>query len=212
MHAVMQILIDHGYLALFLAVLAEQFGLPVPASPFLVAAGALASVGQLNVTWALAIAMSGAMISDYTWFELGKRQGGFVLRWFNQKFAGSQSSGAMLQSAYLHYGPQSILISKFIPLFNIIAPQAAGTFKLAGWKFFALDTIAAFVWASAYMALGWVFHSRLGSIGSLIHRAGGVLGVLLVVAVAAFVFRRVCRESSRHLVWSCQQPGNLPGN
>ena len=33
MHNIMQVLVERGYLVLFVAVLAEQFGLPVPAPP-----------------------------------------------------------------------------------------------------------------------------------------------------------------------------------
>jgi membrane protein DedA with SNARE-associated domain len=105
----------------------NRLGLPVPAAPFLIAAGALAGLDESN------------LISDFAWFQLGKRKGGFLLQWFDRKSPEHQSYGAKLQSAYLHYGPPSILVSKFIPLFNIVAPQAAVTFRLAGPKFFALD-------------------------------------------------------------------------
>src|ERR1700733_4296148 len=134
MHNITQLLIEHGYAALFVAVLAEQFGLPVPAAPFLIAAGALAGLDRLSLVWALAIATSASLISDYTWFHLGKSQGSFILRWLGNRSPEPQSCAVRVQSAYSHYGPRSILVSKFVPVFNILAPQLAGTFRLRRWS------------------------------------------------------------------------------
>jgi membrane protein DedA with SNARE-associated domain len=152
----MQLLIEHGYVALFVAVLAEEFGLPVPATPFLIAAGALAGLDRLSPVWALTIATSASLISDFTWFQLGKSQGGFLLHWLGKRSPEPQSCAVKVQSTYSKYGPLSILVSKFVPVFNIVAPQLAGALRLARWKFFALDSTAALLWASVYMAVGWL--------------------------------------------------------
>jgi membrane protein DedA with SNARE-associated domain len=199
MHNVMQLLTEHGYVALFVAVLAEEFGLPVPATPFLIAAGALAGLERLSLAWALAIATSACLISDYTWFRLGKSQESFILRWLGKKSPEPHSCAVKVQSTYSQYGPRSILVSKFVPLFNILAPQLAGVFRLAPWKFFALDSTAALLWASAYMAVGWAFRSQLESVGLLLQRVGVFLGLALIVAVAALILRRIGSASARHL-------------
>lgn len=197
MHSFLQLLIDHGYVALFAAVLAEQFGLPVPATPFLIAAGALAGLERLSLSWALVIATSASLISDFTWFHLGKTQGSFLLRRLCRRSSEPQSCAVKVQSTYSRYGSQSILVSKFVPLFNILAPQLAGTFRWARWKFFALDSTAAFLWASAYMAVGWVFRSQLESIGPLLERVGIFVGLALIVGVAVSIFRRIGGASVR---------------
>src|SRR5262245_28879006 len=72
-------LVRHRYAVLFVAVLAEQLGLPVPAAPFLLAAGALAGMGQLDLGAALAVAVLAAGLSDVFWFELGRRRGARIL-------------------------------------------------------------------------------------------------------------------------------------
>lgn len=180
MHSITQLLIEHGYAALFVAVLAEEFGLPVPAAPFLIAAGALAGLDRLNFAWALAIATGASLISDFTWFHLGQSEGAFLLK----------RLGARSQSTYSQYGPRSILISKFVPVFNFLAPQLAGAFRLAPWKFFALDSAAAFLWASTYMAVGWMFRGQLESVGPILERTGVFLGLALIIAIAVVVVRR----------------------
>ena len=93
------------------------------------------------------LAICASLISDFTWFHLGKSQGGFILQWLRKRSPEPQSYAGKVQSTYSKYGPRSILVSKFVPLFNILAPQLAGVFRLARWKFFALDSTAAFLWA-----------------------------------------------------------------
>lgn len=198
MHNIMQLLIEHGYVVLVVAVLAEQFGLPVPATPFLIAAGALAGVERLSLGWSLAIATSASLISDYTWFRLGRSRGSFILHWLDRKSPEPQSCAIKVQSTYSHYGPRSILVAKFVPVFNILAPQLTGTFHLARWKFFALDSTAAFLWASAYMAVGWTFRGQLESVGPLLERLGIVLGLAVIVTVGTFFLRRIAGASARH--------------
>jgi membrane protein DedA with SNARE-associated domain len=202
MHNIMQLLIEHGYVALFVAVLAEQFGLPVPAAPFLIAAGALAGLDRLSPAWALAIATSASLISDYTWFHLGKSEGSFILNWLGKRCPEPQSCAVKVQSTYSRYGPRSILVSKFVPVLNILAPQLAGTFRLAPWKFFALDTTAVLLWTSAYMAVGWVFRTELESVGPLLQRVGVFLALALIIAVTASILQRIGRASARHLAAS----------
>ncbi len=75
MDPVIQFLLRHGYAVLFVFVLAEQIGLPLPAVPVLLAVGALAGTGQLSFPVALLVAAAAALLSDFTWYHLGRRRG-----------------------------------------------------------------------------------------------------------------------------------------
>ena len=78
MNGTVEFLVNYGYAALFACVLAEQIGLPVPAAPFLLAAGALAGLGKLAL--ALLLAVVASLIGDTVWYYLGKMRGMAVLR------------------------------------------------------------------------------------------------------------------------------------
>ena len=80
MNGTVEFLVSYGYAALFACVLAEQLGLPLPAAPFLLAAGALASAGKLNLAVALLLAVAASLIGDTVWYYLGKTRGMAVLR------------------------------------------------------------------------------------------------------------------------------------
>jgi rhodanese-related sulfurtransferase len=75
MQELLRVLSQHGYGLLFLFVLAEQLGLPVPALPVLLAVGALAGEGRLSLGWAVVVAVLGAAASDLVWYGLGPYRG-----------------------------------------------------------------------------------------------------------------------------------------
>ena len=76
----LQYLVRHSYIVLFASVLAQQLGVPLPSTPFIVAAGALAHTGQLSFGGAIFVAFSAAMIADLVWFEIGRLRGTRVLQ------------------------------------------------------------------------------------------------------------------------------------
>src|SRR3954453_18437096 len=80
MNGTIEFLVTYGYAALFACVLAEQLGLPLPAAPFLLAAGALARGGKLNLTVALLLAVAASLMGDTVWYYLGKSRGIAVLQ------------------------------------------------------------------------------------------------------------------------------------
>jgi membrane protein DedA with SNARE-associated domain len=75
-----EFLIQHSYILLFAWVLIEQIGLPVPAVPLLIAAGALAGSGKINLALAMGSAIIAALLADVFWYHLGRYRGGRVLK------------------------------------------------------------------------------------------------------------------------------------
>src|SRR5690348_10434496 len=80
MNHILPFLIHHGYTVVFIGVLLEQMGLPIPASPILLAAGALAGLGRFSFGEALALAAGAAVIADLAWYEMGRRKGHSILK------------------------------------------------------------------------------------------------------------------------------------
>jgi membrane protein DedA with SNARE-associated domain len=75
---IIDVLVRHGYLVVFCWVLAEQIGLPLPAVPFLLAAGALGGNGRLSLALVLAAAALASLVSDAIWYWIGRVGGGRV--------------------------------------------------------------------------------------------------------------------------------------
>src|SRR5256886_17650896 len=131
MDGVIDVLVGHVYLVVFGWVLADQIGLPLPAVPFLLAAGALAGNGRLSLALILAAAALASLASDTVWYWIGRVGGGRVLRWLCRIFLEPDSCVRRTQDAFGRYGARSLLFAKFVPGFNTAAPPLAGFVRIA---------------------------------------------------------------------------------
>ena len=195
MHNAMDFLIKHGYVVIFVAVFIEQIGLPVPSGPVLLAAGALVGFHRLSLAPVLALAVAASLICDSLWFGLGRRRGVSVLKFVCKVSIEPDTCVSKTHSAYLRYGPESLLISKFLPWFGTLGPPLAGMFNLAVWKFLLVDSGGALVWAGAYIVGGWLFRRQLEDVAAAMSRFGAWFGIgfgagLLVYLISKFVRRR----------------------
>jgi membrane protein DedA with SNARE-associated domain len=183
MHSVMAFLTHHGYAALFAAVLAEQLGLPVPATPVLIAAGALAGLDQLSLPRALGVAVVASVTSDLAWFYFGKRERTVVARFLAWLSFKPETCTAEQQRR----STRSILFSKFLPGLSLLISPLAGMMGLAVRKFLVRQSAAALLWAGAYMGIGWVFRGQLELVGAILERFGTALGAAATIALAGYV-------------------------
>src|SRR5262245_31194233 len=119
-------IIRYGVPLVFLNVLAEQLGAPIPAVPALVVAGALTRTGQMSSTHLLLGAVLASLIADYVWYELGRRFGYRILRTLCRISLSPDSCVRDTEARFERWGLKSLLIAKFIPGFSTVAPPLAG--------------------------------------------------------------------------------------
>src|SRR5437867_6997358 len=71
---------EYGEIVLVTMVFAEQIGLPLPAIPVLLAAGALAGVGKMNLGVVVSLSVIACFAGDVVWYELGRHRGRQALK------------------------------------------------------------------------------------------------------------------------------------
>jgi membrane protein DedA with SNARE-associated domain/rhodanese-related sulfurtransferase len=191
----MDFLTRYGYTALFVCVLAEQLGVPVPATPMLLAAGALAGLGKLNLAVALLLAVGAALLGDSVWYYLGKTRGMAVLRFLCTISLEPDTCVRKTNFAYAKHGARWLLFAKFIPGVSTIAPPMAGIYRVSPWRFVAMDGGGATLWAGVFLVAGWCFSGQIDAITALMSRLGvWVLGIGAVALVSYILFQRMQRS------------------
>jgi membrane protein DedA with SNARE-associated domain len=75
MEEVSAFLVQYGSLVLFSVVFGEQTGVPLPAIPVLLAAGALAGAGKMNLALAVLLSVAACLGGDVVWYQLGRYRG-----------------------------------------------------------------------------------------------------------------------------------------
>lgn len=187
MSTVLELLVKHGYLILFFAVMAEQIGLPLPSVPVIIAAGALAGLHEIHAVHALILAIAATLLADSLWFFFGRRRGLAILEFLAKMSLDPETYVSRAQSAYSRHRSGAILVSKFVPGLSTIVAPLAGFSRLALWKFLGLDALAALMWAGAYMGLGWIFRDQIELLADFLRRFGLWMGILAAAVLALYV-------------------------
>ncbi|HWO02128.1 MAG TPA: VTT domain-containing protein [Blastocatellia bacterium] len=182
-----EFLIRHGYVVLFVWVFAEQLGVPLPSTPLLLAAGALAGSGQINLALALGISVAAALLGDLIWYEFGRRRGGRVLTLLCKISLEPDSCVRKTETAFELRGARSLLIAKFVPGLNTMAPPLAGVIGMRLSRFVVFDALGALFYIGTFVGLGFVFSNQLEQVAARVASLGFSLVVLVVVAFAGYV-------------------------
>jgi len=191
----LQFLIQHGYAVTFFWVLAEQLGLPIPAIPVLLAAGALSGQGHLSTALVLLAAACASVISDTVWYEIGRRRGGKVLNFLCRISLEPDSCVRNTEAIFEKHGARSLVVAKFIPGFSTAAPPLAGVFHMKLPRFLVYDALGTLVWAGSFIGLGYAFSNQLETVALKVSQWGGGLFAVVVGGLAAYIlFKFVQRQ------------------
>ena len=183
----MELLQEHGLLVVFLTVLVEQIGLPIPAYPILIIAGAMIVQGKLGWAACLLVALLACMLSDQFWYQAGRWQGQRVLRLLCKISLSPDICVIQTENRFQRWGAKSLLISKFIPGFNTIAPPVAGASGMHRGRFMLFGSLGSLLWIGVALGLGAVFHRSIDKVLHMLGVMGGTALVVLAVLLGMFI-------------------------
>jgi membrane protein DedA with SNARE-associated domain/rhodanese-related sulfurtransferase len=184
-------LAKHGYWLLFLSVLARQACLPVPANLALLAAGALAGSGRLNLGASLVSSVLAFVLADLAWFEAGRRWGSRILHFACGISEDPSSCVRSANRSFARHGVKSLLISKFVLGLDAVAAPLAGASDTSRLKFLIFDALGATFWSGAYAVLGYAFSKQLDLVAAYASRTAAGLAVLLLIGMSFYVVYKI---------------------
>jgi membrane protein DedA with SNARE-associated domain/rhodanese-related sulfurtransferase len=190
MNETLQFLTQHGTLVLFVAVFAEQIGLPVPAFLFLIAAGALVGTGQMTLGVAVGAAVLAALLGDQLWYELGRRRGRHVLNWLCRISLEPTSCIRRMEDFFSRHGVHSLVVAKCIPGLSTIAPPLAGIVGLRVSQYLLYNGLGTVLWVSSGIGLGYTFSDQLEQVTSVIAYLGPTMILILLGGAAGYIFSK----------------------
>ena len=194
MNEAIEFLAQHGTLVLFVVVFAEQVGLPLPAVPFLIAAGALAGTGQMALGMAVGSAVLAALAGDQVWFELGRRRGRRVLNWLCRISLEPTSCVRRTEDFFARHGVRSLVVAKFVPGLSTIAPPLAGIVGLPVPQYLLYNGLGAILWVGSGIGLGYMFSDQLERALTLSAQVGPTVILLLLGGVTGYVVVKALRR------------------
>jgi membrane protein DedA with SNARE-associated domain/rhodanese-related sulfurtransferase len=177
----------YGLLIVFGTVLIEQAGLPIPALPVLLVAGALAVDGHVNWMLCLLASLAACLASDYFWFRAGRYYGKRILRLLCRISLSPDSCVSQTEDTFNRFGPASLVVAKFIPGFNTVAPPLAGALGTRTPRFLWLSAAGALLWSGAGLAVGAAFHGSVDGVLAAFESMGATAVEAILALLALFV-------------------------
>lgn len=177
---------EFGLLAVFLNVLLEQGGVPLPSWPLLIVAGALTISGTGIVPTVLAAAAA-SVVADAGWYIAGRQWGRKVLATLCRISLSPDSCVQQTESVFGRIGPRALLFVKFLPGLGMVTVAMAGITGLTLPVFFVLDALGGLAFVAFPVLLGRIFHDAVDSILITLERLGTYGGVLLIGLIALYI-------------------------
>jgi len=188
MQQLVHFIAQYGLAFVFVNVLPEQIGLPIPAIPTLVVAGALAMDGVISPLATLGAALLACTLGDAAWYTAGRVYGSRVMRLLCRISLSPDSCVRQTEYRFGRWGALTLVLAKFIPGLSTIAPPLAGSMRLSWVSFLFFNSVGAVLWAGIAIGAGRLFHAEVndlvGRLGDLGTTSFEIVGVLLAAYIA----------------------------
>ncbi len=178
METFVQFLVDYGYWLVFVWVALDQIGVPLPSIPVMLAAGALSASGDLSPGIVVVVALLASVPVDLAWYVLGKARGGRVLNLLCVISLEPDYCVRNTERLFTRLGPLSLIVAKFVPGLQTIAPPMAGMTGMSLSVFLLLDTAGALLWAGLLTGTGFFFGEELTALAERFAELGIWAGIV----------------------------------
>jgi len=181
-------LIEHyGYLIVFFGVMLGTSGIPFPSAAILLASGVLVQQGHLNLRYAIAVGILGAIIGNQIGYWIGNRAGrSFVLKW-GRYVKLTPERLEQVERLFARHGGKAVFAARFFSVSRVLEALVAGTSRMRFGTFLLYSVLGGMVWATAVVLVGYFFGESRGSAQHWSGHAPLLLAVLFVVALGLYL-------------------------
>src|SRR5271156_6741934 len=186
--------VHYAYLIIFLWVLVEQIGIPIPSVPILLTAGTLSATHR--VSWAgITIAMLlSCLVADSVWFSLGRRYGNSVLKLLCRLSFEASTCVSKTEGYFTRRGAVTLLFAKFVPGLSTVAAPIAGQTGMSYPRFLAFDMAGSLIWGETFILAGRFFGDIAKKSAPFLHWLGRFAFLIFVLMVLGFLAHRIWKQ------------------
>jgi membrane protein DedA with SNARE-associated domain/rhodanese-related sulfurtransferase len=176
-----------GLALVVLNVLIDQAGLPIPAIPSLIVAGAVAADHH---AWGTELFIGGVLacvVADTGWFLAGRWYGNAVMRFLCGISLTPDFCVSETQERFERWGQKAVVLAKFVPGLAVVAPPLAGALRMGTWKFVGLSTLGSALWVGSFLALGAALRQQIDSLLPVVEHFAATALVIIVALLALYI-------------------------
>jgi membrane protein DedA with SNARE-associated domain len=190
------IITHYGYAAIFLVVMLESAGIPMPGETILISAAAYAGhTHRLDPAGIIIFAAAGAITGDNLGFWAGREFGTALLAKWGHVIGLDARRRKLGQYLFARHGGKIVFFGRFVALLRAFAAVLAGANRVPPWKFFLFNAAGGIVWAAIFGTGGYL-------LGEGIRRVAGPVGwaMLVIAGVCAVVLWRYYKKHEEQFI------------
>ncbi|MCW2925208.1 MAG: phosphoesterase, PA-phosphatase related [Thermoleophilia bacterium] len=188
--SILSLLADYGYVIVFVGVLMESAGIPIPGETVLIAAGVLVQRHDLDLRTTIALGIAGAIAGDQIGYLVGRRGGRpFVLRW-GRYVAITPERLERADEFFDRHGGPAVFAARFVPGLRVFGALMAGISRMRWSTFIVFNALGGIVWATAAVLAGVLAGSSYRLVEQWVGRVGMLVAGLVVLGLVGTVLAR----------------------
>jgi membrane protein DedA with SNARE-associated domain len=184
---------EYGAAALFVILMLESLGLPLPGESLLVTGAVLAGRGTISLPILLVSAWTGSVLGDNIGYLLGHYLGRRLIARFGAKVGLTEARFARVEAVFTKYGAATVAGARFFNVLRQLNGVVAGTLKMPWWRFLAFNALGAALWVGVWTAAGFYFGRHSAQMSWLLHGAGlagAVVAAIIIAGVVIYIYRQ----------------------
>jgi membrane protein DedA with SNARE-associated domain/rhodanese-related sulfurtransferase len=186
--------VHYAYLIIFLWVLVEQIGIPIPSIPVLLTAGTLSATHRVSHVYVVLSVLAACLVADTVWFSLGRRFGNSVLKLLCRLSFEASTCVSKTEGYFTRRGPVTLLFAKFVPGLSTVAAPIAGQTGMPYPKFLLWDLAGSLIWSETFILAGRFFGDLAKKSAPFLQWLGRFAFAIFVLMVLGFLVYRVFKQ------------------
>jgi membrane protein DedA with SNARE-associated domain len=188
---------EYGVAAVFLILMLESFGMPLPGESLLIVASILAGRADLSFVALFFAAWAGAVVGDSIGYLIGRKLGGVLLRHYGSKVGLTSERLSKVEAAFARWGPLAVAFARFFNVLRQLNGVVAGSLKMPWPKFLFFNALGGAAWALTWTIVGYYVGLHGAGIATLMHKvgyAGAIVALVAVLSILVFMHWRRARS------------------
>ena len=186
--------VHYAYLIIFLWVLVEQIGIPIPSIPVLLTAGTLTATHRISSVYLLLAVLASCLIADTIWFSLGRRYGNSVLKLLCRLSFEASTCVSKTEGYFTRRGAVTLLFAKFVPGLSTVAAPITGQTGMSYSRFLLWDIAGSILWSESFILAGRFFGDLAKKSAPFFHWLGQFAILIFILMVLGFLAHRVLKQ------------------
>jgi membrane protein DedA with SNARE-associated domain len=180
-----------GYGGVVLLMAIESACIPLPSEVIMPFAGYLVSTGHFSLQAVAVAGAVGCLLGSYVAYFVGATGGRPAFEAYGRYVLISTHELEIADRFFERWGSPTVFIARLLPVIRTFIAFPAGVSRMDLWRFSIYTLLGSYPWCLALAYAGMKLGEHWHNLAPYFHRFDDLIGALLVIAVAAFLYLRL---------------------